>query len=422
MPLVPQTQNDDQAFERLYRRYVANVYRYALAVLGERADAEDVTQTTFLNAYRAFQRGERPEKPENWLIVIAHNVCRQRFRAQRARPTEVEFADDLLGVRGRDDDAPTVDEMRQAFRALDPTYRAALVMRELGGYSYREIAEALGVTLPALETLIFRARRALREHLEEQLSCEEIAIAVSKQMDGELVPAEQRALRAHLRECPDCARLARSQRAQRKTLQTILAVPLPQSLKTFLPHATKTAAAATATGGAAAAGTSAFAVKAAAVVVAGTLVGGGGYVAVKHTIPLLAHVSPTPAHHQPAVRRPLAPAGPTHTRAQLPATTYAKEALSGHRKGPSAPPGRVRRDHASFGVGIASGRAKTSTVRTPTPAGRERARPAAALQQHVRPQHTLSARPARASRFGDPSRPRPATKRRARPAAPYERA
>ena len=68
----------DRAFESFYRKHVAEVYQYALAVLANPADAEDVTQQTFLNAYRAFQRGERPEIPHNWLIKIAHNVCRMR--------------------------------------------------------------------------------------------------------------------------------------------------------------------------------------------------------------------------------------------------------------------------------------------------------------------------------------------------------
>ena len=92
-PLLAQRQRPDRAFERIYRRHVGDVYRYALAVMRNQPDAEDVTQTTFMNAYRAFQRGERPEKPQNWLIAIAHNVCRQRFRQATRRPQEVAFDD-----------------------------------------------------------------------------------------------------------------------------------------------------------------------------------------------------------------------------------------------------------------------------------------------------------------------------------------
>src|SRR5216117_1539962 len=94
-PLLAQRPRADRSFERLYRRHSGDVYRYALAVLRNQADAEDVTQTTFMNAYRAFSRGERPEAPKNWLIAIAHNVCRQRFRQAARRPSEVEFNEDV---------------------------------------------------------------------------------------------------------------------------------------------------------------------------------------------------------------------------------------------------------------------------------------------------------------------------------------
>src|SRR5262245_66553614 len=69
----------EQAFEAIYRRYVKDVYHYALALLRNPADAEDVTQTTFLNAYRAYRRGDEILKPQNWLIKIAHNVARTRY-------------------------------------------------------------------------------------------------------------------------------------------------------------------------------------------------------------------------------------------------------------------------------------------------------------------------------------------------------
>ena len=83
-PLLAQRPRPDRAFERLYKRHVGDVYRYALAVMRNPTDAEDVTQTTFLNAYRAYvEKGSRPDKPQNWLIAIAHNVCRQRFRQSR---------------------------------------------------------------------------------------------------------------------------------------------------------------------------------------------------------------------------------------------------------------------------------------------------------------------------------------------------
>ena len=72
-------------------------------MLGDRSDAEDVTQTTFLNAYRALQRGERPMKPDHWLIAIAHDACRERFRFGQRRPREVVFVEEVSAASMRDD-------------------------------------------------------------------------------------------------------------------------------------------------------------------------------------------------------------------------------------------------------------------------------------------------------------------------------
>src|SRR5689334_6709078 len=83
----------DRAFEELYELHATDVYRYALAVCRNPADAEDVTQTTFMNAYRAFKSGERPRLPQNWLITIAHNACRTRAIRASRRPREVPLDD-----------------------------------------------------------------------------------------------------------------------------------------------------------------------------------------------------------------------------------------------------------------------------------------------------------------------------------------
>src|ERR671934_3003024 len=112
-PILAQRPRSDRAFERLYQRYVGDVYRYALVVLRNPDDAEDVTQTTFMNAYRAFARGERPRTPQNWLIAIAHNVCRQRFRQQQRRPNETPLEEDVAETVP-DEESPTADDIRPA--------------------------------------------------------------------------------------------------------------------------------------------------------------------------------------------------------------------------------------------------------------------------------------------------------------------
>src|SRR3954447_16892038 len=152
----------DQAFERLYRSYVRDVYQYSLALLRNPADAEDVTQTTFMNAYRAMQRGERPLKPHNWLIKIAHNAARTRYARQKVRAPEVPLDDHAEALAAPDHERPDLRGVLDALGELPFNQRAALVMRELEGRSYAEIAETLDVSTAAVETLIFRARRGMR--------------------------------------------------------------------------------------------------------------------------------------------------------------------------------------------------------------------------------------------------------------------
>jgi RNA polymerase sigma factor (sigma-70 family) len=152
----------DQAFETLYRRYVKDVYHYALALLRNPADAEDVTQTTFLNAYRAYQRGAQIEKPHNWLIKIAHNVARTRYAYASRRVKEVPLEDHVEQLAVPEAEQPDVVGVLRALGRLPFNQRAALVMRELEGRSYAEIADTIGVSVSAVETLIFRARKSLR--------------------------------------------------------------------------------------------------------------------------------------------------------------------------------------------------------------------------------------------------------------------
>ena len=152
----------DRAFERLYERYVRDVHRYVLTLVRNPAEAEDVTQTTFLNAYRALQAGEQPLRPRNWLIAIAHNACRSRARRSMRRPREVPLDDVVSQLAVPEPERPNIRELLRALGRLPFNQRTALTMRELEGRSYPEIAETLGVSVGAVEALIARARRTLR--------------------------------------------------------------------------------------------------------------------------------------------------------------------------------------------------------------------------------------------------------------------
>jgi RNA polymerase sigma-70 factor, ECF subfamily len=232
--MLAQRPRTDRAFERIYRSHVRNVYRYALAVLPTPEDAEDVTQTTFLNAYRSYQRGEDIGSPDTWLIAIAHELCEQRARHQ-ARFDEVGYEEHVEHAVP-EDEGPSANDVRRALGVLPFEQRAALIMREVEERPYAEIAQILGVSLSDVETLIFRARRALREELEGTLTCHEAERAISRNLDGLLGRADRRALRDHVGKCDDCEQFDRSQRFQRAALRALADVSLPHSLSSFFDH------------------------------------------------------------------------------------------------------------------------------------------------------------------------------------------
>jgi len=298
MAVTERSHAASRALDDLYRRHGPEVYRYALAVLGNPADAEDVTQTTFLNAYRALEQGVRPRKPSNWLLTIASNTIKQRFRQEKARPRHVQL-DEQFADTSPDDSGPTVGEVLTALSKIPPAQRQAIVLREFEGRSYKEIAAILDVSTSALETLLFRARRSLADELEHHLTCTQAQQAISQAADGRLRRKERRRLREHLDECPDCARFARLQQKHRSALRGLALVPVPLSLTFFkglegsaaaatLPASTAGTAAVTGLGASAAASglgaagatgggvlAGGVAVKAAAVVAAATVATGG---------------------------------------------------------------------------------------------------------------------------------------------------
>lgn len=390
----------------LYRAHLGEVYRYAFAVLGNRADAEDITQTTFLNAYRALEQGVRPRKPSNWLLTIASNAIKQRFRQEQARPRQVELDDRIAHPSVEDDDGPTVGELLTALSKIPPQQRQALVLREFEGRSYAEIAEILSVTTSALETLLFRARRSLAEELQHQLSCTDAQLAVSRSVDGRLGRKEKRRLRDHLVECPDCAGFARLQQRHRSALRGLALVPIPVSLTLFkglegtasaavVPLGTGTAAAGTAVAagaGASAAGSAGgllaggIGLKTAAVVAAASVAGGIG-VAGSSEVDQRPN-RPAPSATQPGKRLgQVAPRGVTvpgngvavgtttapgqvKTRRETgkPASTPAKSrASSAKAKAPGQSVSRAKRNAttAKRSTGSAAGKTKATPQATP---------------------------------------------------------
>lgn len=160
-----------QAAELMFERHGDRVLAYCRRRLGSPEEAEDARQTTFLYACRGLQRGVVPVTEVAWLLKIAHNVCLSHWDSDRRRrrlelvrdPGRLESA--APAVQGSRDD---LHALEAALAGLTDHQRQAIVLREWRGLSYQEIAAELELSQAAVETLIFRARRALATSLEEQ--------------------------------------------------------------------------------------------------------------------------------------------------------------------------------------------------------------------------------------------------------------
>lgn len=158
----------DQAAEllaELYSRHRQMVAALCRGMLRDPDDAADATQQTFLAAQRAVRAGTHPHEPAAWLATIARNECRMRIRSRMAAPETAALDENLDGHGDATYDGAvqnaSVDELRGALEELPDRQREALLLREVRGLSYDEVARAMDVSPPAVETLIFRARKRL---------------------------------------------------------------------------------------------------------------------------------------------------------------------------------------------------------------------------------------------------------------------
>jgi RNA polymerase sigma-70 factor, ECF subfamily len=165
----------DRDFTELYRAHLRDVYSYAYYRVGNHHDAEDLTEQTFLQAYRHFERAlresdGRPLRP--WLIRIAHNLAANFYRDRSRRPeTAIEDAAVISAPHTTEGLAEGREELRDILEGvseLPDDRREALIMRFALGMDNREIARALGRTDGATKVLIHRAIRQLEERVTER--------------------------------------------------------------------------------------------------------------------------------------------------------------------------------------------------------------------------------------------------------------
>ena len=165
---------DANAFETLVLEYEKNVYNIALRMTGNREDAADMTQEAFIKAYNSLQSFRGDSKFSVWLYRIVSNVCLDFLRSKNRRPTvslsvedddgedtQLDVADESQSPELLLDRKLTRESVRRGLDSLPPDYRQILLLREIQGLSYDEIAQALGLEVGTVKSRIFRARKRL---------------------------------------------------------------------------------------------------------------------------------------------------------------------------------------------------------------------------------------------------------------------
>lgn len=235
---------DKHSFSVLYSRYKTLVFAICLGVLGSREDAEDATQEVFVAAARRLDADVAPDNLKAWLARVARNSAIDYLRSRRrtaALPASGEPLD--LGSEPH-----SIVERRGDLRAvmrglgtLSVQQRSVLLLRELTGFSYEEIAELVGSDVMAVRDNIKRARLGLRVHREgENMACSGVRERLAAEVDARRRPKE---LKIHLRSCAGCRQFQLALQSDSRTIRA-----LAPSLALVLLWRAQTALAATQSG------------------------------------------------------------------------------------------------------------------------------------------------------------------------------
>jgi RNA polymerase sigma factor (sigma-70 family) len=213
----------DRAFEVLFDRYHARLLAFCRHMLSSSEDAEDVLQEVFTNAHAAILGDERAINVRPWLYRIARNRCLNHLR----RP--VPEGQDSMDVHPHDGGTTTAEQVQQRedFRALvadvqdlPETQRSALLLREIDALSYEEIAESMDTTVPAIKSLLVRARMSLAEATQSRtLSCGDVQLELAEAAEG--LRKASGPVRYHVRRCEECKEFRAKLRSNGRALASI---------------------------------------------------------------------------------------------------------------------------------------------------------------------------------------------------------
>jgi RNA polymerase sigma-70 factor, ECF subfamily len=161
---------DTRAFERLYREHAGRVYGLCLRMTRDAQLAEDCTQDTFINAWRALSSFETRSSLSTWLHRIAVNVSLAKRRKSTPVATPLDEDEGAIETEWTLETPVEVHEIESAIEALPEGARDALVLHALYGYSHGEAADMLGIAEGTCKAQLHRARKLLRERLDVEVN------------------------------------------------------------------------------------------------------------------------------------------------------------------------------------------------------------------------------------------------------------
>jgi RNA polymerase sigma-70 factor (ECF subfamily) len=171
---------DEHAFGVILNAYETPVYNYVLRMVGDRALAEDLSQEIFLRIYQGLPGFSLRCRFTTWLFQVAKNRVLDELRARERKPQSVLTLDDLPPLEVVDappERVEAIDAVWRAVAALNPDLKMALLLRDIVGLSYTEIADTLEITLATVKWRIFKAR----EEVQHALVREGVALEFGQQ-------------------------------------------------------------------------------------------------------------------------------------------------------------------------------------------------------------------------------------------------
>jgi len=251
---------DRAALKLLLERHQARIYRFGMRMCRAEEDAKDVLQETLMAAARTLPEFRGLSSLSTWLYSIARSFCIKHRRRSKFAPESVESLDvgkPAKVVEQVPDPSRGPDEvlhgkrveiaLEEAIGELEPMYREVLVLRDVEGLPAAEVAEILDLSVEAVKSRLHRARVAVRERIAPALiaepgpaptaSCQDVVLAFSRHLEGEIDSDLCAQLEKHLEGCPACRARCDSLRFTLKLCRKAGAAPVPAEIEASVRQA-----------------------------------------------------------------------------------------------------------------------------------------------------------------------------------------